>query len=104
MTVSMYIDQMEGTEQPKEKGESRDTNKRDMRLDSTEPIEDISDDKGPEKDDGKSPSFRHGEVRKEKERKHCGVKGQVERICQEPYLDKSTLGSRTNVITEGNDD
>ena len=58
MTVSMYIDQVEGTEQPKEKGESRDTDKRDMRLDSTEPTEDISDDKGPEKDDGKSSSFR----------------------------------------------
>ena len=103
-TISIYIGQEERTEQIKVKEGSRDKGKRDMRLDSTGPIEDTSDDKGPEKDDGKSSSFRHREVRKDEESKHCGVKGPIERTCQETYLNKGTLGSCTNVITEGNND
>ena len=75
-----------------------------MRLDSTGPIEDTSDDKGPEKDDGKSSSFRHREVRKDDESKHCDIKRPIERICQESYLNKGTPCSCTNIITEGNDD
>ena len=103
-TISIYIGQEERTEQIKVKEGSRDKDERDMSLGSTGPIEDTSDDKGHEKDDGKAFSFRHSEVRKDKESKHCSVKGPIERTCQETYLNKGTLGSCTNVITEGNDD
>ena len=52
--VSMGNDPKEGTERSKEKEESEDTDKKDMRLDSPESVEDTPDDEGSEEDDEKS--------------------------------------------------
>lgn len=70
---------------------SKDTDKRDIRSDSPGPREDTSDDEGYEDTDEKSTvpdSSRHAGVRKDKESKHCNVKGPSERTCQETYLNK----------------
>ena len=90
----MDVDPEGGAEQSIEKGKSKDIDKRDIGSDSSEQIEDTSDDKGSEDTDERSTvpeSSRYAGVRKDKESKHYDVKGPCERTCQETYLYKGML-------------
>ena len=104
--VSMNNDTDEEAKRSREKEEGEETDKKGLRSDSPESVDDAPGDKdlkGSDEKSAKAESVRYAKVCRDEENKHNAVKGLVKRTRQISDLKEGALGSYMNPVTDMED-